>query len=378
MQFELNDDQRALQSSLSRLLNDRYNFEIRRRLAVAPEGHDPETWHSLVQLGLTALPVPEAHGGFGGRAEDLLSVMQELGAALSLEPYLPQVLGATALRLAGREDQCADILPRLVSGDLRLAWAHDEDQGRHAPWWVQTRASRAGDIWILDGTKSLVLAAPLADKFVVTARVQGEAADRDGCALFLVDASSPGVRLRSFRLVDDSMAGTLTLQSAQAQLIGQSGDWAKGAAAIDGTIAMGIAAICADMTGAMRAAYDLAVKYLNTRQQFGRVIGQNQALRHRAAEMLVSLELAKSMAIAAAVAVDTADAPESKLDLHRAKLSVARHARLLAQHAIQIHGGIGMTEEYAVGHYLRRIHVLDHCFCDADAHAVRLAQLLDA
>ena len=378
MQFELNDDQRALQDSLARLLKDRYGFEARRRLATAPEGHDPQTWSRIAELGLTALPVPPEHGGFGARAEDLLPVMQELGATLSLEPFLPLVLGATALRLAGRPDQCAEVLPRVAAGELRLAWAHDEEQGRHSPWWVQTRARQQGETWILDGVKSLVLGAPLADKLVVTARIQGEADDRWGCALFLVDAQSAGVSLRSFRLVDDSAAGALSLQSAQAHLVGEPGDWARASAAVDGTVAMGIAAICADMVGAMRAAYGLAVEYINTRQQFGRLIGQNQSLRHRAAEMLVSLELAKSMAIAAAVAVDAGDAPESSLDLHRAKLSVARHARGLAQHAIQLHGGIGMTEEYAVGHYLRRIHVLDHCLGDADAHAARLARLLAA
>jgi pimeloyl-CoA dehydrogenase len=375
MQFELNDDQRALQDSLTRVLKDRYGFEARRRMAITPEGHDPQTWGRLVELGLTALPVPEAYEGFGARAEDLLPVMQELGAALSLEPYLPQVLGATALRLAGREDQCADVLPRLASGELRLAWAHDEEEGRHASWWVQTRARQQGEDWVLDGTKSLVLAAPLADKFVITARIQGEAGDREGCALFMVDASTPGVSLRAFRLADDSTAGELTFQSAHAQPLGEASDGGKAIIAVERTLAMGIAAICADMTGAMRAAYGLSLEYLNTRHQFGRLIGQNQALRHRAAEMLVSLELTKSMAITAAVAVDAADAPESRRDLHRAKLSVARHARLLAQHAIQLHGGIGMTEEYAVGHYLRRIHVLDHCLGDADAHAARLAEL---
>ncbi len=378
MQFELNDDQRALQDSLSRLLKDRYGFEARRRMATAPEGHDPQAWRGIAELGLAGLPVPEVHGGFGGRAEDLLPVMQALGAALSLEPYLALVLGATALRHAGRPDQCADLLPRVASGELRLAWAHDEEQGRHAPWWVQTRARQEGEAWVLEGAKSLVLAAPLAEQFVVSARIHGEAGDRDGCALFLVDAKSPGVSVRAYRLVDDSTAGALSLRSAPARLLGEPGDAAKAAAAIDATLAMGIAATCADMVGAMGAAYALAIDYLNTRQQFGRPIGQNQALRHRAAEMLVSLELARSMAIAAAVAADAGDTPESRLDLHRAKLSVARHARLLAQHAIQLHGGIGMTEEYAVGHYLRRIHVLDHCLGDADAHAARLARLLAA
>ncbi len=376
MQFELNDEQSALRDSLARLLADRYGFERRRALAISPEGHCPQTWAQLAELGLMGLPVAEADGGFGARAEDLLPVMQELGAALSLEPYLPLVLGATAVRLAGSEAQRAECLPAVAEGACRLAWAHDEAAGRHAPWWVQATARRDGDAWVLSGAKSLVLGAPLADRFVVSARLSGEAAQREGCALFLVDAKAPGVQVRAYPLVDDSMAGELTLTGARAQALGDAADSARALAAIDGTLAMGVAAICADMTGAMRAAYRLAVDYLNTRQQFGRLIGQNQALRHRAAEMLVSLELAKSMAITAAVAVDDPGSEGAHLDLHRAKLSVARHARQLAQHAIQLHGGIGMTEEYAVGHYLRRIHVLDQLLGDGDAHAARLAALL--
>ena len=376
MQFELNEEQRALQSSLNRLLADHYGFDRRRTLANSAEGHDPQTWRQLAELGLTGMPVSEAHGGFGARAEDLLPVMQELGAALSLEPYLPLVLGATALGLSGDEAHCKRWLPLVAEGTRRLAWAHEEATGRHAPWWIQTSARREGDDWVLDGTKALVLGAPLADGLVVSARTQGGPAQREGCALFLVEAKAPGVQIRPFRLVDDSVAGELTLSGVRAHALGDVADSARTLAAIDGTLGMGIAAICADMTGAMRAAYRLAVDYLNTRQQFGRLIGQNQALRHRAAEMLVSLELSKSMAIAAAVAVDNPRSEGAGLDLHRAKLSVARHARQLAHHAIQLHGGIGMTEEYAVGHYLRRIHVLDQLLGDGDAHAERLARLL--
>ncbi|MDM0066814.1 acyl-CoA dehydrogenase family protein [Variovorax sp. J31P207] len=381
MEFELNEDQRALRDSLARLLTDRYGFEARRGLAADAPGHDPQTWRHMGELGLLGLPVPEAHGGFGARAEDLLPVLQQLGAVLSLEPFLPLVLGATALRLAGDESQCADVLPRVAGGELRLAWAHDEADGRHAPWWVQTKARREGDGWVLDGAKSLVLGAPLADLIVVSARLAGKESEREGCALFLVDPKSPGVHVRGFRLVDDSVAGELTLSQAPAQPLGEAGDSERALAAIDGTLAMGIAAICADMSGAMQAAHSLAVDYLGTRQQFGRLIGQNQALRHRTAEMLVNLEMAKSMAIAAAVAVDAGDggrSREASIDLHRAKLSVARNARNLAQLAIQLHGGIGMTEEYAVGHYLRRIHVLDQCLGDADAHAMQLAAKLAA
>jgi len=376
MNFELNDEQQALQASLARMLGDRYGFEKRRTYADGAAGHDEGTWRQLSELGVTALLVPEAHGGFGGGARDLLPVMQELGAALSLEPFLPSsVLGATALRLAADAAMQDRLLPAVATGRMRLAWAHDEAAGRHAPSWIETRAERRGDDWVLEGRKSNVLGAGLAQHFVVSARVSGGAGEPEGCALFLVDAGAAGLGLRPFRLVDDTAAGELELHAVVAQPLGDPADGRQARAAIEGTLAVGIAAACADMVGAMQAAFRLAMDYLNTRKQFGRLIGENQALRHRAAEMLVGLELARSMAIAAAVAVDRPQGDDARRDLHRAKLSVGRHARVLAHGAIQLHGGIGMTEEYAVGHYLRRIHVLDQLFGDGEAHAARLAEL---
>jgi len=377
MNFELNDEQSALAESLSRLLADRYGFEKRRALAASGAAHDEKTWAGLGELGLTALPVPEAHGGFGGGARDLLPVMQAFGRSLSMEPFLASsVLAGTALHLGANEAMRGRLLPGLASGELVLAWAHDEPAGRHAPLWVQTRAERKDGRWRLDGIKSNVLAAGLARYFVVSARIAGAPADANGCALFLVDAKDAGVSLREFRLVDDTMAGELVLNQASAQPLADPDDTARARLAIEGVTAAGIAAVCADMSGAAQAAFELAMDYLRTRKQFGRLIGENQTLRHRASEMLVSLEMARSMAVAAAVAADAAGAEDSALDLHRAKLSVARNARNVAHGAIQLHGGIGMTEEYAVGHYLRRIHVLDQLFGDADAHAARLAAAL--
>ncbi|MEJ7930577.1 acyl-CoA dehydrogenase [Ramlibacter sp. AN1015] len=378
MDFELNDEQRALKDSLARVLADRYGFEQRRAIAAGARGHDEATWKTLGELGVLGLAVPEAYGGFGGRCEDLLPVMQELGAALSLEPVLPCVLAATALRTGADEALCARVLPSLATGERIVAWAHDETAGRHAPRWIETAARREGSGWVLEGVKPAVPGAPLASQFVVSARVSGAPDAREGCALFLVDATAHGLQVQPHRLVDDSVAGELVLQHVPAQALADPLDGARGDTAIAATLAVGTAAACADMVGTMGAAFRLAMDYLNTRRQFGRLIGENQALRHRAAEMLVSLEMARSMAIAAAVAVDQPDGEGAALDLHRAKLSIGRHARSVAHGAIQLHGGIGMTEEYAVGHTLRRIHVLDQWFGDADAHAARLAQALAA
>jgi pimeloyl-CoA dehydrogenase len=374
MQFELNADQQALAESLARLLDDHYGFEQRRAIAASGAGWSAAAWGQLAEMGVTALGVPEAFGGLGGGAVDRLPVMQGFGRALLLEPYLASsVLATTAVLSAGSEAQKDGLLPALASGALRMAWAHEEARARHDPMWVQTRATCHAGQWRLQGAKALVLHAAAASRFVVSARVHGEPGDATGLALFLVHAAD--ARLRSYRLVDDTPAGELTFDDTAAEPLGDAGDHARAAAAIHTTLAAGTAAVCADMVGTMETAFALTTAYVNTRKQFGRLIGEYQALRHRVAEMAVALEMARSMAIAAAVAVDAPTSDDAATDLPRAKLAIGRHARALCQQAIQSHGGIGMTEEYAVGHCLRRIHVLDQLFGDVDAQAARLARL---
>lgn len=374
MQFDLNEEQQALAQSLSRLLDDHYGFEKRRVIALSQAGWSEAAWGQLAELGVTALGIPEAFGGLGGGAGDRLPVMQAFGRALLLEPYLASsVLAATAVLSAGSEAQKDGVLPSLAHGEVRMAWAHDEAQGRNEVLWVETRARRDGDQWRLDGAKSLVLHAGAASRFVVSARVSGQPSDEDDLALFLVDAAH--VTLRSYRLIDDTPAGELILDGAAAEPLGDAGNHARAAAAIRATVAAGTAAVCADLVGTMETAFALTTAYVSARKQFGRPIGEYQALRHRVAEMAVALEMARSMAIAAAVAVDDPASVHAATDLPRAKLAIGRHARALCQQAIQSHGGIGMTEEYAVGHCLRRIHMLDQLFGDVDAQAARLARL---
>ncbi|MFT3820883.1 MAG: acyl-CoA dehydrogenase family protein [Rubrivivax sp.] len=376
MNFQLNDEQQQLHDSVVRVLADHCSFEQRRAVAAGAEGRSAELYGRLAELGVTGLLVPESHGGFGGRLEDLLPVLQACGAALCTEPVLAcAVLGATALRAAGG-DAAARLLPGLAQGTTVVAWAHDEPGSRHADFWVETRAEQGPQGWTLTGAKLPVLSGPQAQHFIVSARIAGNAADAaEGCAFFIVDGGAPGLQRRDYRLVDDTPASELTFNATPAQPLNDPRDAAAFGRILAAANAAGIAALCADMVGAAQAAYRLALDYLNVRKQFGRLIGENQALRHRAADMLVSLEMARSMAIAAAVAADRPDDEDSAADLLRAKLIVGRHARQVCQHAIQCHGGIGMTEEYAVGHCLRRVHVADHLFGDADAQARRLAAL---
>jgi len=379
MNFQLSDEQIQLRDSVQRVLADHYSFEQRRAIAASVDGWSAPAWRQLVELGVTAMTIPEAHGGFGRGAADLLPVLELFGRVMLMEPFLAaSVLGATAVRLAGDPAAQDRWLAKLASGESLLAFAHDEIGARHARLWVETRAVAKGAAWVLSGRKLNVLHGSLAERLVVTARISGAPGDRDGLALFLVDPAAAGLTLRTHRLVDGTLAAELTLAGAAAEPLGDPRDGAAALAAIQGTLDAGIAAACAEAVGAMRAAYDLAIAYINTRRQFGRAIGENQALRHRAAEMLVSLETARSAAIAAALAIDDPGASEAGADLLRAKMLIGRHGRFVAQAAIQMHGGIGMTEEYAVGHYLRRLTVLDQLFGDADAQAARLGDKLYA
>lgn len=375
MNYQLSEEQTQLRDSVQRLLANHYGFEQRRTIGSSAAGWSEPVWRQLVGLGVTGLAIPEAQGGFGRGAVDLLPVLEQFGRVLLLEPFLASsVLGATAVRLAGDEAAQNHWLPKLAGGQALLAFAHDEIGARHAPLWVETRAFVKSGAWALSGNKINVLHGALAERLVVTARVAGPPGAADGLALFLVDPRAAGVTVRPHRLVDGTLAAELTLANASATPLGDPENGASAFKAIRGTLDAGIAAVCAEAVGAMQVAYDLAVTYVNTRKQFGRVIGSNQALRHRVAEMLVSLETARSAAIAAAFAIDDPGSDDAAADLIRAKMLIGRHGRIVAHAAIQLHGGIGMTEEYAVGHYLRRLTVLDLLFGDADAQAARLGQ----
>ena len=369
MHFEPNDEQVALRDSLARLLAEQHDHETRRRIAASEAGSSPALWQQLVDLGLTALPVPEAHGGLGGRGADQLVVMQEIGRSLLASPLLGSCLVPTAALAALEGGQPAGLLSALVGGE-QLAWAHDEPDGDGSARWVATRARRDGETWRLDGAKAAVHHGRGAARFLVSARLEGEAGDADGRALFVVEPDAAGLQARALRLIDDTPALALTLQGVAAQPLAL--DSGGAARASDAALATGIAGVCAELLGGMEAALRLTFDYLGTRQQFGRVIGDNQALRHALADMLVGVEMARSMAIVAAVQLDRCAEPDALADIHRAKLVVARHARALAESAVQLHGGIGMTEEYAVGNYLRRVLVLETCFGDADVHVQHL------
>ena len=376
MDFDLNDDQRLLQDSVTRLLSDRYNFESRKRYLQEPEGWSTELWSQYAELGLLGLPFAEEYGGFGGGPVEVMLVMQAFGRAIALEPFLSTVvLGGTAIKLAGSDAHKSDLLPQIGEGKLKLAFAHGERQSRYDVTDVLTTAKPNGGGWVLEGGKSVVSHGDSADKLIVSARTAGERDDPYGITLFLVDAKANGVARRGYTMRDGTRAAEIALSGVKVGKGDVLGDPGEALPVIERIMEAGIAATSAEVVGAMETIQSMTLEYLKTREQFGQPIGRNQVLQHRSAEMFVALEQGRSMAMLAAVSVDEPDPKERAHAISMAKVGVGQAGKFVSQQGIQLHGGIGMTEEYAVGHSLRRIHVLDQLFGDGDAHAARLASL---
>jgi pimeloyl-CoA dehydrogenase small subunit len=374
MDFDFSEEQRLLRDSVDRLLADHYGFDKRRAYLAEPDGWSRALWSQYAELGLLGLPFAEEHGGFGGGGIDVMLVMEAFGRSLVLEPYLATVvLAGTALRLAGSAAQQAALLPQVAEGNLLLGFAHTERQARYDLSDVLTRATPKGGGWVLDGAKSIVMHGDSADKLVVSARTAGERNDADGLTLFLVDAVANGVARRSYTMRDGTRAADLALSGVELGADAVLGTVGAGFAVIERVVEAGIAATAAEAVGAMETMQAMTLEYLKTRTQFGRPIGQNQALQHRASEMFMSLEQGRSLAMLAAMMVDERDAALRAHNIAMAKVGVGQAARFVSQNAVQLHGGIGMTEEYAVGHYFRRCMVIEHTFGDTAHHLSRLA-----
>jgi pimeloyl-CoA dehydrogenase small subunit len=376
MDFDLTDEQRLLSDSVGRLMADTYGFEKRRALIREPEGFSPVLWAKYAELGLLGLPFAEEYGGFGGGAVEVMLVMEAFGRALALEPYLATVvLAGTALRLAASGKQQEALLPVVADGSLKLAFAHGERQARYDLTDVTTTATRSGGDYVLEGGKSVVLHGDGVGMLVVSARTGGARGEAGGISLFLVDAGANGVARRGYALRDGSRAAEISLSGVKVpagNLLGVAGEAFP---VITRVVEAGIAAMCAEAVGAMEAMQAMTLDYLKTRQQFGKPIGENQVLQHRSAEMLVALESARGMAMLAAMMVDEPDAAERERNIAMAKVGVGQSGRFVSQQAIQLHGGIGMTEEYAIGHFFRRIMVIEHLFGDTAHHLDRLVDL---
>jgi pimeloyl-CoA dehydrogenase small subunit len=366
MDFDLTEEQRMLADSVGRLVGDAYaDFEKRKSYRAEPKGYSAANWSAMAEMGLLGLPLPEDQGGFGGGPVETMIVMEAVGRGLAVEPYLATVvLGLGLLRRVGGQD---DLVAEVAAGDLTLAFAHQERQARHDLHDIATTAHPDGDAWILDGAKGVVLHGDSADRLLVAARVAGARRDRDGIALFLIDPAAPGVTRRGYATQDGLRAAEIVLESARATLLAENA-----LPLFELVVDEAIAALCAEAVGAMDTLRDLTVDYLKTRQQFGRAIGEFQALQHRAADMLVATEQARSMTMYAAMMVQDPDPTARGTALSAAKALVGKLADQLGKDAVQLHGGIAMTEEYKAGHYFKRLTMLGVLLGDVDHHLRRV------
>jgi pimeloyl-CoA dehydrogenase small subunit len=367
MDFDLSEDQRLLKDSVDRLVLDQYQFAQRKKYAAEPAGYSAAMWNQITELGLLGLPFPETLGGFGGGGEETAIVMDAFGRGLVLEPYFATViLGGGLLRRAASGATIGALAPKIAAGKLKLAFAHIERHSRYNLADVSTTARKDGSGYVLDGAKSVVIHGDTADRIFLTARLSGERRARHGIGLFLIDPATPGVTRRGYPTQDGLRAAELTLTNARVtadDLIHEDS-----LPHVEHVIDEAIAALCAEAVGAMQAMQDLTLEYLKTRKQFGRPIGSFQVLQHRSVDMLVAVEQARSMAMFAAVMAGEENPLERRKAISAAKVQIGRSARHVGQEAIQLHGGIGMTNEYAAGHYFKRVTMIDQLYGDADTH----------
>ena len=368
MDFELSDEQRLLGESVSRFVADRYDFDARLRAMREPDGWSRDAWREIAELGLLALPFAEEDGGFGGGGVETMIVMEALGRALVLEPYLSTaILAGGALRHAATVDQKESRVSKIAGGEWLMALAHQEPEGPRHTLAANTSALRTEAGWELAGEKIAVLHGGSADEFVVSATAAG------GVSLFLVPAAGKSVRVKAGRGYDGIAVAELVLDKVEVPASSLLGSEGGGAAILEAVFEEANAALVAEAVGIMADTLDTTTEYLKTRVQFGVPIGSFQALQHRSVDMLIQLELARSMAILAALSLN--QPPDvRRRNIAAAKVQIGRAGRFIGQQAVQLHGAIGITAEYKVGHAFRRLTAIDALFGDADHHLDSLAE----
>ena len=374
MNFTHTEDRRMLADSLTRYLAEQYPIDTRHAIVRMPKGFDPAQWARFAELGAIGALFPESAGGFGGAGFDVAVVFEALGGALVVEPFLATVLGGSALAHAGNDAQRA-LLAQAIAGEAIVTLAHEERDAHYAPNHVATTAKREGDGWVIDGIKSQVPSGDAADYLVVSARTAGNVDDAAGISLFVLPANTAGVTLAGQTNIDGTRGAELTLKQVRVPASALLGTEGQGLATLEHAIGRGLVALCAESVGGMEVAKQATIDYLQTRKQFGTVIGRFQALQHRMATVLLEIEQARSAVTNAAAALDGDDAKRRERMLSAAKYSIGQIGTRVAEESIQLHGGIGMTWELPMPHYAKRLVMIDHQLGDEDHHLARFIGL---
>jgi pimeloyl-CoA dehydrogenase small subunit len=376
MDFSLSDEQSLLQDSVARFIQNDYPFEKRQKTVKEELGYSAEHWRTFAELGWLGVPFAEADGGFGGGAVESMIMLEQFGKGLVVEPFLPTVvLAGGALKIAGSAAQKQQYLAGIIEGNVQGALAYAEPQGRYNLADITTTAKRDGDGWVIDGYKAVVLNGPNADVLVVSARMSGGQRDQDGVSLFLVPADAKGISRRDYPTVDALRAAEITFEKVRVAgdaLLGEAG---AGYAVLEQVIDEGILAVGSEAVGAMEVLYKATVEYCKTREQFGQPIGKFQVLQHRMVDMFMEHEQAKSLMFMAAMRLAEGYGAEAQKAVSAFKVQVGKSGRFVGQSAIQLHGGMGMTDELSVGHYFKRLTTIDTLFGNVDFHLKRFGRL---
>lgn len=375
MDFDLSEEQRLLKDSVDGLLKTSYDFEQRKKYAAEKGGWSKSVWNKFAEQGLLGLPFSEEDGGFGAGAVETMIVMEALGKSLVVEPYLATVvIGGGFLRHGGSAAQKAAHIPSIIDGSKTLAFAQLEKNSRYDLADVSTTAKKKGDGWVIDGEKFVVLNGASADTLIVTARTKGGQRDHAGIGVFLVPSNAKGVSIKGYATQDGLHAADITLSGVEVGADAVIGNPEDGLPLIERVVDEARIALCAEAVGGMEESLKETVEYLKTRNQFGVAIGTFQVLQHRASDMFVALEQARSMELFATMAADIEDAAERSRSVAAAKVQVGKSLRFVGQQSIQLHGGVGMTMEFKIGHYFKRLSMIENTFGDTDYHLNRVTQ----
>jgi alkylation response protein AidB-like acyl-CoA dehydrogenase len=372
--FTLSSDQQLIKESVDRFVADAYGFDARMAISNGADGFSRDHWSTYAELGWLGIALPEDRGGFGGTPIETMILMEAFGKALVLEPFVPTVvLGGTALAFGGTNAAHGDLLNSMIAGETLLSLAYAEDNSRYDPSIVSTSAKADGSGWVVNGKKRAVPYGAAADKLIVSVRTSGGEHDADGITLLLVDRDAAGVSHFDYKTVDGQRASDYTFENVHVGADAVLGEPGKALGLLEFVLDSGVAALSAEAVGNMSVMQKTTVDYIKAREQFGVPIGSFQVLQHRAVDMLIEVELSRSMLYYGTVAIDPAGNPsDRKRAVSATKAQIARSGRTVGQSAIQLHGGIGMSEEYMIGHYFKRMSMLELALGDADYHLRRL------
>lgn len=376
MDFSFSDEQTLLQESVSRFITNDYGFESRQKHSRSDAGYSLENWQTFAELGWLGVPFSENHGGFGGGAVETMLMMEEFGKGLVVEPYLATVVACgSALNGFGSEDQKSSFIPEIIDGSKLWALAFAEPQGRFNLADLTTTATASNGSYLLSGHKSVVINGPNANFFIVSVRTSGEQRDETGISLFIIPSDAKGLSRRDYPTVDGQRASELILDNVELDEASRLGEEGQGLNILQQAIDFATLAIGSEAVGCMEVLYKDTVEYCKNREQFGQPIGKFQVLQHRMVDMFMEHEQSKSLMFMAAMRWDEGYGAEAQKAVSAFKVQVGKSGKFVGQSAVQLHGGMGMTDELNIGHYFKRLTIIDTMFGNVDHHLKRFGSL---